>query len=172
MDLIGFEPVDRVGPVDLRNQELGRVQKKSVIDAEFTADRYLKPKPEADRVGPHGAKIVSEHIARSRRRRSPKNILRALKDIAPVIKGNGPNRVRQWYASLDVDDRKTVPAERNGKRVEKLRIAVAVAEYAFGYNNGARARRFESESAQGICSTRKEPLADRQYSLESRKFRW
>ena len=85
-----LEPVNSVAAGGLRDQELGRIEKAAVIDAEFAADRRFEPKAEADRVRPDGTLVLATRCCSAGTGWTVKNVARHAENIAAIIERHEP----------------------------------------------------------------------------------
>src|SRR5215510_805099 len=117
--------------------EGGRVDQESVIDPQ-RSERRVESHSDADCVC---------HVAES-------EIADALEDIAEVVERHEPQPAGQWIAQFEVEDAQRVASERKQRRQYarfarlRRRVVATVRRPRHRFDDGLRARSFESESAQ------------------------
>src|SRR6185503_2420802 len=156
----------------LRNQELRRVQQKTIIDRQSTADRRLPAKPETNGMGPFRLQVLgldkSENVAG--RNRSwialPKQIANAPKDVAAVIKRHHLSGPREGNSRFQIDDRKCVSANRNGKRVQRNQVPFSIAKQSQRNHSFTWSCFLEIKAAQRRRTAGEETFADRQGEID------
>ena len=95
-----------------------------------------------------------------------KDVADAAKNVAAVIEGDRPEGIGQRKTCLQINDRKSISAERYSKGIKENRITVASPELAGRNDNDTRPGRFEIKPAKRTRTARKKAFADRKDTFQ------